>query len=284
MLVTIQQIKSNFENLFEASSDGRILFYAKTPWMKAFLPFDAENLQELVFFNAAGEPLYTARRRVPGNAGEGAVPGNAGEDAVPFQYPPAGERRFGQFEMIGENGVEGTFYALQNGVADGKFCIEHRGKVFLGYSLDRGRNNYASIYDGEKQIAQITKPLTVVDNLDVYFLHVKEEYAPAVPILSFFTVYYDYRKYNNSGELTKKSVEFVTSYTFGGNSGKYNPNWIAEEFGRQVSDEFKQILEKRMEQSSAQAKKIVKMVGLIFLAAVLLALILLVILTSVFGR
>lgn len=275
MLVTIQQVKSNFENLFEASSNGRILFYAKTPWMKTVLPFAAENLRELVFFNAAGESLYTARYRVDGNAAEG---------AVPFQYSPAGERRFGQFEMIGENGGEGAFYAMQNGVADSKFCIEHMGRVFLGYSLDRGRNNYVSIYDGEKQIAQITKPLTVVDNLDVYFLHVKEEYAPAVPILSFFTVYYDYRKYNNSGELTKKSVEFVTSYTFGGNNGKYNPNWITEEFGRQVSDEFKQILEKRMEQSSVQAKKIVKMVGLIFLSAVLLALILFVILTSVFGR
>ena len=45
------------------------------------------------------------------------------------------------------------------------------------------------IYDGDQQIAQITKPLTVVDNLDIYFLHIKDEYAPMIPLLSFFVVY-----------------------------------------------------------------------------------------------
>lgn len=255
MLVTIQQVKSNFENLFEVSSDGQILFRAKAPWLKASLPFNAENLRELTFSNGAGECLYTTRYKFIDNMVE---------ESIPFKYLLTKEQRFGQFEVIGKNGSEGTFYIMQNGFLDSKFCMEHRGKVFLGYSLDQGRNNYVSIYDGDTQIAQITKPLSVADNLDVYFLHIKEEYATIVPILSFFTVYYDYSKYNNSGEFTKGSVEISTSYTYDKNNDKYNANWIAQEFGQQASDELKQALAKIMEQNSAQAKKILKIIGIIF--------------------
>lgn len=262
MLITIRQVKSNFENLFEISSDNQILFHAKAPWMKASLPFHAENMRQLAFSDADGNPLYTTHYKILDNALE---------ESIPFKYLLAKKQLFGQFEIVSKNGSEGAFYVIQNGLFDSKFCIEHMGKVYLGYSLDKGRNNFVSIYDGDKQIAQITKPLTVVDNLDIYFLHLKEEYAPIIPILSFFTVYYDYRKYNNSGELTKKSIEITTSYTYEKNNDKYNPNWIAEEFGQQASDELNQTLGSILEQGSAQVKKTLKIVGIIFLAVLLLA-------------
>lgn len=272
MLVTIQQTKANSENLFEVSSNGQLLFRAKAPWIS--LPFNAENLRELTFSNPAGETVYTTRYKFIGNLME---------ESVPFKYLLTKKQRFGQFEIVGKNGSEGSFYAMQNGLFDSKFCIECLGKVYLGYSLDKGRNNYVSIYDGDKQIAQVTKPLTVIDNLDVYFLHIKEEYASIIPILSFFTVYYDYRKYNNSGEFTKNSVEISASYTYGRNNGKYNPDWIAREFGQAVSDELEQTLKKLAEQGSAKAKKIVKLVSLIFLFLILLAIILFVVLKSILG-
>lgn len=243
--------------------------------MKMSLPFNAENLREFTFSNSVGEIIYTTRYKFIDNLVE---------ESIPFKYLLTKEQRFGQFEIVSKNASEGSFYIMQNGMFDSKFCIEHIGKVYLGYSIDKGRNNYVSIYDDDKQIAQITKPLAVVDNLDVYFLHIKEEYAPIIPILSFFTVYYDYRKYNNSGELTKHSVKISTSYTYGKNNDKYNPNWIAETFGQQVSDELKQTLEKLIEQSSAQARMIVKLVGLIFLILILLAIILFVVIKSTVGK
>ena len=168
MLVTIQQTKSNIENLFEVSSNGQLLFQAKAPWMKISLPFNAEDLRELTFSNPAGEIVYTTRYKFIDNLVE---------ESIPFKYLLTKGQRFGQFEIIGRNGSEGAFYVMQNGLFDSKFCIECSGKVYLGYSLDKGRNNYVSIYDGVKQIAQITKPLTVTDNLDVYFFHIKDEYA-----------------------------------------------------------------------------------------------------------
>lgn len=274
MLITIKQTKSNFENLFEIISGGQLLFQAKAPWMKLSLPFNADNLRELTFSNPAGETVYTTRYKFIDNLVE---------ESIPYKYLLTKEQRFGQFEIVGQNGSEGSFYVMQNGYFDSKFCIEHMGKVYLGYSLDKGKNNYVSIYDGDRQIAQITKPLAVIDNLDVYFLHIKDEYASIVPVLSFFTVYYDYRKYNHSGELTKNSVQIATSYSYGKNNDKYNPNWIAGEFGRQAADELDQTLKKIAEQSSAQAKKIVKLVGLVFLILILLTVALFVVLKSTLG-
>lgn len=272
MLVTIQQTKSNFENLFEISSGGRVLFHAKAPWMKAPLPFHAENVRKLTFFDPAGEILYTTNYRVIDNMLE---------EVVPFKYLITKEQKFAQFEIVGKSGQEGSFYTLQNGMFDRKFCIEHRGKVYLGYSVDAGRNHMVSIYVDEVQIAQITKPLTVTDNLDVYFLHIKDEHVSMIPILSFFTVYYDYRKYNNSGELRKNSVEIAVSYSYDKNNSKYNPGWIEQEFGRQAFEEFEQTLRKIKEQGSAQAKRILKMVGAVFMILIILAVILFIVLQCV---
>lgn len=104
-----------------------------------------------------------------------------------------------------------------------------------------------------------------------------------IPLLSFFVVYYDYRKYNNSGEIVKNYIEISKSYTYGKNNDKYNPNWIAEAFGRQVSDELEQTLGKLLEYNPAQIKRIVKIVGLIFLVIFLLSIILLAVLISISG-
>lgn len=240
MLITIQQTKSNYGNLFEIISNGQLLFQAKAPWMKLSLPFNADNLRELTFSNPAGETVYTTCYKFIDNLVE---------ESIPYKYLLTKEQRFGQFEIVGQNGSESSFYAMQNGYFDSKFCIEHMGKVYLGYSIDKGRNNYVSI----------------------------------VPVLSFFTVYYDYRKYNHSGELTKNSVQIATSYSYGKNNDKYNPNWIVGEFGQQAADELERTLKKMAEQSSAQAKKIVKLVGLVFLVLILLTIVLFVVIKSTLG-
>lgn len=274
MLITIQQTKSNFENLFEVSSNGQILFNAGAPWFNVSLPFNAENVRKLTFSTPAGEILYTTNYKVIANAVE---------ESIPFKYLVTKEQRFAQFEIVGKNGSEGTFYILQTGMFDKKFCIEHMGKVYLGYSLDHGRNNIVSIYEGDKQIAQITKPLTVIDNLDSYYLHIKDECTSMIPVLSFFTIYYDYRKYNNSGKIVKNSIEISTSYSYSKNNSKYNPDWIAQEFGQEAANEFQQIITQISEQGNVQAKMILKILGIIFLAVILLIVILFIVLINLLG-
>lgn len=113
MLIKIQQTKSNFENLFEISTNGKLLFRAKAPWMKIKAPFDAGNIRQLLFSDQAGDTLYTTKYHVIENAIE---------ESIPFKYLYADEQRFGQFEIIGENGKEGAFYTSQKGIFDKKFC------------------------------------------------------------------------------------------------------------------------------------------------------------------
>ena len=272
MLITVQQTKSNFENLFEISCEGQVLFNAKAPWMKMSVPFNLENVRQLTFSGPTGERLYTTNYRMIDNLLE---------EAVPFKYLITKEQKFGQFEIIGNNGREGTFYTLQNGLFDCKFCIEHMGKVYLGYSIDRGGRNVVSIYEDEMQIAQITKPLAVIDNLDIYFLHIKEEYASMIPVLSFFIIFYDYRKYNNSGQIVKHSVEVTNSYSYSKNNCKYNSGWISREFGQQASEEFEQILKKLGKDGTAEVKRVAKIVGIVFLGIIFLAAILLIVIINI---
>ncbi len=266
MLIKIQQTKSNFENIFEVSSNGQVLFNAKAPWLKISAPFNMENVRKLVFSDVTGSTLYTTKYNIIDNALE---------ESIPFKYLISKEQKFGQFEIIGKNGREGAFYTLQNGLFEKKFCIEHMGKVYWGYSIDKGKRNIVSLYDENIQIAQITKPLTVIENLDIYFLHIKEDFTSLIPVLSFFTIYYDYRKYNNAGEFTKNSVEISVSYSYDKNNSKYNPNWILEEFGQETFNELNTFLDNLEAEGRVQAKKIGKLVALSFLIIIVIALIIL---------
>lgn len=266
MLIKIQQTKSNFENIFEVSSNGQVLFNAKAPWLKISAPFNMENVRKLVFSDVTGSTLYTTKYNIIDNALE---------ESIPFKYLISKEQKFGQFEIIGKNGREGAFYTLQNGLFEKKFCIEHMGKVYWGYSIDKGKRNIVSLYDENIQIAQITKPLTVIENLDIYFLHIKEDFTSLIPVLSFFTIYYDYRKYNNAGEFTKNSVEISVSYSYDKNNSKYNPNWFLEEFGQETFNELNTFLDNLEAEGRVQAKKIGKLVALSFLIIIVIALIIL---------
>ena len=74
MLVTIQQTKSNFENLFEVSSNGQTLFRAKAPWIKVSLPFNAETMRELTFTDTLGENPFTTHYKMIDNMIEEGIP------------------------------------------------------------------------------------------------------------------------------------------------------------------------------------------------------------------
>lgn len=261
MLVTIQQTQSNFENLFEITRNGQVLFTAKAPWMKASLPFKAEHVRKLTFNSPSGETVYTTNYNIMSNLIE---------ESIPFKYLSAEGQRFGQFEIIGQNGREGAFYTLQEGYFDHKFCIEYKGDVYLGYGIETGKTHVISIYAGEEQVAQITKPMVVIDNLDIYFMHLKDELESLIPILSFFTIYFDFRKYNNSGKISRGSVEISVSYSYDKNNSKYNPNWISQQFGRQTAEDLELTVARLREQARAKGKKYAKLIGIVFLILIVI--------------
>ena len=74
---------------------------------------------------------------------------------------------------------------------------------------------------------------------------------------------------------TKNSVEISVNYSYDKNNSKYNPNWIAEEFGQQTLDELNAFLDNLEAEGRDQAKRIGKLVALSFLIIILIALIIL---------
>ncbi|MBQ8165246.1 MAG: hypothetical protein IJZ94_05480 [Clostridia bacterium] len=255
MIAKVTQTQANGKNCFEISTSTGVLFYAQTSWMNINLPFDAQNIRELVFTDCNGEVVYTTSY---------SVIENTLERALPFKYLYAGEQRFGQYSVIGKNGIEGSFYSRQDGFFDKKYCIEKNGRFVLGYSISKGSFEAISFYEGGRQIAQITKPLNVEDNLDVYFIHLSADRDELFPIIAFFCVYFDYQKYNRAGEIVAKKTEVNLRYTLDKNNKFYNPDWIKNEFGKAEADRFKSELKAHNQRVSNKFRKKLKIFAIVY--------------------
>lgn len=263
MTITIQQTKSNIENKFEIKCGDEVLYYAKAPWMGISAPFISEDFRKLVFTDLNGKQIYYTEYNILDNISE---------LALPFKYLFSRSQKLCKYDVMGQNGKEGSFFTLVSGLLDSKLCFEYGGKIFTGYTTKNGRFSAVSIYNDEDiQIAQITKPLAVIDNLDIYYLHIIDEFGFLLPVLSFITVYYDYVNYSNSGKAKKGYTEVTYKVTYGVNDAKYDPDWIAKQFGREVSDALNQEIQTRWISASEKVRRIFKVIGICFLIGISVA-------------
>ncbi len=245
MIAKVKQVKANLENNFEIYENDVLKYKATAPWMNLRLPFQAENMRELTLQNEFGESGLTTRYDVFDNILN---------EAIPMKYLVGLSTILDKYEIIKSGANIGAFYILRASAWDKAFFVELNGKIFKGYSVAAGFKEVVVFFDDEKQIAQITKPLSTVNNLDEYLLHILDDYKELFEIFAFFTIYYDYKKYNNSGEIVGKSAEISFKYTFGKNSKKYDENWILNNFG---ADEVQNI-ENTISGSQSQAKTQIK--------------------------
>ena len=221
MLAKVTQTKSNGENLFEISNSSGVLFYAKAPWMNLNLPFNIDNMRNIFMTNRNGEVVYKSSY---------SVVENAIESALPFKYFWGQSTKISKYSILAGDEVRGSFYNRQDGIWDTKLIIECNGRIIWGAEVSTGKFKTISLYVEDHQIGQITKPLIVTNNLDKYYIHLLDEAIDLLPILSFFVVYYDYLKFNNSGEFVKYKKEIKREYTYNKNNRFYNPNWLMENF------------------------------------------------------
>lgn len=257
MIIKIHQTQSNGKNLYEISDESGVLFHARAPWLEINLPFNADNLRKLSMTDPAGQIVYTTKYSVLENVLEG---------ALPLKYLWTGEQRFRQYSIHGRDGVVGSFYGRVNGFFDGKCCIENNGRIILGYSVSKGSYEVVCFYDGEKQIAQLTKYHVVSNNLDQYYLHILDDCRDLVPILSFFAIYYDYHNYNNGGELVYKKTEVRIKYTYSKANRYYDPNWIACHFGEAEALRLREELERLRGDAMKKVKRAFKIAAIVFAA------------------
>ncbi len=234
MFITIRQTRASGKNLFEVEGETGVLFRARPPWARIRAPLQAENLRQLTFADAAGNAVFHTAYRVLENALA---------SLSRYQYLFGTAAKLAEYQVLDPGGtVLGSFFTQVDGALDTKLVIEHQGRTLLCYGRGLGRFCVFSIYDGTRQIAQITKPLSVRDRLDVYYLHLDDACRAMLPILSFFTIYVDARLFDRPGQAGS-SLEIAWSRTFDRNDDKYDPTWVRRTFGQAADDRLRSLLE-----------------------------------------
>lgn len=218
MILQIKQTCSAGQNRFDIIGNGEILYKADSSW----LPMVSDKSRKMHITDCSGRLLYQTYY---------SLLENMVESLIPFKYLFTGSQKFFKFDVVNHmDSYVGSFYAETKGIADSKVCVEYHGRILVGYRRKSGIKEFISFYDGEIQVGQITKSNKVVDNLDSYMLHFVDGYDEWLPMLAFFTIYYDFLYYNHSGEINKTySVKY--SYTIDKNKDKYNEDFIVKNFG-----------------------------------------------------
>ena len=239
MFVTIRQTQANGKNLFQVEGERGILFRARTPWADIRIPFQAENLRELTFTDANGNEVFHTSYNILENTMQ---------SLSRYKYLFGAATKLGEYRVVGPDGaVQGAFYTQIDGVFTTQMTIDRGDRSYDCYARSLGKIYVISVFDGERQVAQITKPLDVRDRLDIYYLHLDDGYRSLLPILSFFTVYVDAQKFNRPGQITAYSVEKSWSYSFDKNNDRYDPDWIRRTFGHGAADHLDYLLKKHPE-------------------------------------
>ena len=228
MFIKIQQTQSKLKNTFEIYYGDVLKYFAGTPWMKLSMPFDLQNKRDNVMTDISGNIEFTSHWI----------------DKIPFEIYA---KRISNIAKVFTGGVQvgaiteiydkerissGRFYhtTLKLGIGDNKDNIEWGDERITGYSKDSGRSHHVSLYIGDIQIGQLVKPLSVINNLDVYYLFLLDEYNRFAKVLSFFAIYYDRQHYNRAGEIAIYKKEYHIAYSFDRNDKYYQPSWIRNNF------------------------------------------------------
>ena len=250
MFITVRQTQSNGKNLFQVEAESGILFRAQTPWADIQAPFQLENMRKLRFTDAHGSELFHTSYHVLENTMQA---------ISRYKYLFGTSTKLLEYQVIGRDGtVLGSFYGQLDDVFTTQMTIDYLGRTYSCYDRTLGNTYVISIYDGERQIAQVTKPLDVWDRLDIFYLHLDDAYQDMLPILSFFIVYVDARKFNRPGNISGYSVEKHWSYSYDRNNDKYDPDWIRRTFGQDTADQLQTLLETHPERRPRDPEQVRK--------------------------
>lgn len=273
MFVTIRQTQANGKNLFQVEGEDRVLFRARTPWADIQTPLQVENLRKLTFTDSEGNEVFHTSYNILENTLQ---------SVSKYKYLFGSATKLGEYQVVGrDEAVYGSFCTQIDGAFTKQMTIDYQGRIYDCYTRALGKIYVISVFDGERQIAQITKPLDTWDRLDVFYLHMEDGCRDMLPILSFFTIYVDARQFNRPGRYSRYEVEKSWSYTFDRNNDKYDPNWVRRTFGPEEADHLNQLLSTRPEKSAADQELLRKMkrrliailaalgVGIVVCAAVL---------------
>lgn len=267
MIIEVRQVRANGAGVFEIYIDGSLQFVADTAFMKIEQPLNVGVLGKLTFQDLQGSIIYHAKCSTIDNLKEA---------LIPMKNILLGRQKVCQYEIIDRGGNScGCFYGLSNGLMDNKTVVELGDRIFKGYDVTQGTIRTVSFYDNESQFAQLTKPLVTLDNLDTYFIYLKNEYSALAPIMAFFAVYYDYIHYAHRGEYVKNSASIQVKYTYNKANSYYNKTWVRDNFGADAEQLYLSHIQRATAEAKARAKKILKIIGIVWAICIIFVLILL---------
>ena len=223
MILEINQISANGKNLFEIIEGGQLLYQAHSPW----LPMITDAARKITMSDPAGQKVFETNYSFLENMSEA---------IVPFKYLLTGAQKFNQYSVVDADGKTiGAFYSELNGLIDKKLYLQRENRAIVGYRRSVGNKEVVSFYQNERQVGQLTRSNSTVNNQDRYLPHFLPGYESWLPILAFFTVYYDFMYHNNSGKvMIGYSTKYV--YTYDKNNKKYDKNFIRNNFGQAEDD------------------------------------------------
>lgn len=232
MILQIKQVTANGENCFEIFESGQLIYKGSAPFYKPITPIGGDAFRKLSLTDANDtEILFTHYDATK----------NLAASAIPLSWLFKDSKNVRLYSVIDNVGnTVGAFYYEQAGVGDRKLVMQYGEKVLACYLKEAGKKEIVSIYDGEVQVGQITKPNCVINNLDQYLAHFTDNFSYS-EIISLFVIYYDFIFHNHSGEIATGWYA-NTEYTFDKNSKKYNRKFIADNFGKDENDRVEQFI------------------------------------------
>ena len=247
MFITIRQTQASKKNLFQVEGEAGILFRARTPWASIQAPFQAENLRQLTFTDAQGNTLFHTDYNILENTMQA---------VSRYKYLFGTATKLMEYQVLDNDGRSlGSFYTQIDGAFTSQMTIDYQEQTYACYDRALGKIYVISVFDGERQIAQISKSLDVWDRLDIFYLYLDDAYQDMLPILSFFTIYVDAQKFNRPGHIAGRSVEKSWSYSFNRNNDKYDPDWVRETFGQEAARQLEDLLAARPKRRDADAEQ-----------------------------
>ena len=266
MIIKIDQTDANLKNKYSIKVNNQLKYYAGTPWLEIKAPFDIQNTRSSVIASKDNIPYFFTNYNVVENVAN---------SLIPLKGIIMGKQKGNIYNIIDkENNICAKFYKLINGFLDTKYVIEYNDLILLCYDKSVGKTRNISIYNNDKQIAEIVKPLTRVNNLDNYYIFLLEQYSNLEIIISFFTIFFDYLNYSES-EIVYYKEEVKVRYTYDKNDKYYNKDWIKNNFNEKEVDEiYNQILENEkttLKSIKSKSKILVLVIGIGWLILLLIA-------------
>lgn len=273
MVLKVEQTESKLENKFEIKLGGNVEYFAGSPWIDLKAPVDAENVRKSVLTDKENSVIFSTNYNIVENVLN---------SAIPLKWVFTGNQKNNIYRIYDKNENEvGKFYELINGIADTKFVVDYNNTHFICYDKSVGKTRHLMIYQDETQIAEIVKPLAVIDNKDCYYLYLLDEYQDFKDILLFFVIFFDYNQYANRGKVAVKSSSMRWSYTIDANEKFYDKNWIENHFPQVEVEKVKKEISSLYTVAGKNIKKTAKFTLTFFGIGVLLCAILAVILFTV---